>query len=108
MHCAFCLLADIQNTPRRILTNVPAQHLYVRISQSAQETQRQVTMLRDISIKSIFIIANDENAKTFLEEVIYSTVQMNVTLRCLVRRGPNLGYACVRDLGTGCTKSAVL
>ena len=66
-----CELADIQNTPRRILTNVPAQHLYVRISQSSEETQEQVAMLREISIKSIFIIASNENAKIFLKEVIY-------------------------------------
>ncbi|KAK7109957.1 ionotropic receptor 25a-like [Littorina saxatilis] len=65
---------DIQNTPRRILTNVPAQHLYVRISESEEETQRQVLMLKDISIKSIFIIASDENAKKFLGMINNQTV----------------------------------
>ena len=83
--CTVFAPADIQNTPRRILTNVPAQHLYIRISQSAEETQRQVAMLRDISIKSMFIIANDENAKTFLEEVMYTAGQLKAKVPSMKR-----------------------
>ena len=83
--CTVFAPADIQNTPRRILTNVPAQHLYIRISQSAEETQRQVAMLRDISIKSMFIIANDDNAKTFLEEVMHTSGQLKAKVSSMER-----------------------
>ncbi|ESO98323.1 hypothetical protein LOTGIDRAFT_159123, partial [Lottia gigantea] len=58
---------DIQNTPRRILTNVPAQHLYVRMSSDPTETKRQVEMLKRIEIKNIFIIGNSRKAPDFLE-----------------------------------------
>ncbi|XP_046565888.1 ionotropic receptor 25a-like [Haliotis rubra] len=57
---------DIQNTPRRVLTNVPAQHLYVRQTSDQEETKRQLKMLQDIEIKNIFIISNVDNAEKFL------------------------------------------
>ncbi|PVD29826.1 hypothetical protein C0Q70_09083 [Pomacea canaliculata] len=60
---------DIQNLPRRILVNVPAQHLYVRLDQSENATQRQVRMLKDVTIQNIFIIADTQNAQRFLLEV---------------------------------------
>ncbi|KAK6185015.1 hypothetical protein SNE40_007344 [Patella caerulea] len=58
---------DIQNTPRRILTNVPAQHLYVKMKDDLQETQKQVEMLKRVEIANIFIIGSRENAPKFLE-----------------------------------------
>ncbi|XP_041370921.1 ionotropic receptor 25a-like [Gigantopelta aegis] len=60
---------DIQNTPRRVLTNVPAQHLYVHISEWTNETQKQIKMLNDIEIKNIFFISSVDRVKHVLKVV---------------------------------------
>ncbi|KAK7489516.1 hypothetical protein BaRGS_00019150, partial [Batillaria attramentaria] len=89
---------DIQNTPRRILTNVPAQHLYVRISNSPTELRAQVDMLREISIKSIFIIANNENAKRFLGEMNKGPDAVFPDLFVLTKDGKLNCEGCIRRM----------
>ncbi|XP_055955911.1 ionotropic receptor 25a isoform X2 [Patella vulgata] len=69
---------DIQNTPRRILTNVPAQHLYVKMSDDTTVTRTQIEMLKKIEIRNIFIIGNSRNAPIFLEVAnTYTNFEVN-------------------------------
>ncbi|XP_012940304.1 ionotropic receptor 25a [Aplysia californica] len=66
---------DIQNTPRRVLTNVPAQHLYIRLSRDLFEIRRNMETLVKINIKIIFIIASRYNAQHFLGEMTKNKIQ---------------------------------
>ncbi|GFR79731.1 glutamate receptor [Elysia marginata] len=65
---------DIQNTPRRVLTNVAAQHVYVRLDTAPTRVRDTVATLESINVKSFFIIASRESAEAFLS--VYSTMSI--------------------------------
>ncbi|XP_059149035.1 ionotropic receptor 25a-like [Physella acuta] len=57
---------DINNTPRRVLTNVPAQHIYIPLSRDVNETNQHIDSIIRLGIKVVFIIADRFNAQNFL------------------------------------------
>ncbi|CAL1539208.1 unnamed protein product [Lymnaea stagnalis] len=57
---------DLQNTPRRVLTNIPAQHVYLPMSTNLTELQHILKVMLRINSKVLFIIAKKINAETFL------------------------------------------
>ncbi|KAH9519099.1 Pyroglutamyl-peptidase 1 [Bulinus truncatus] len=57
---------DIQNTPRRVLTNVPVPHIYLPLSTNTSQTERQIDTLIKINIKTVLIIADRFSAQSFL------------------------------------------
>ncbi|KAH9520045.1 hypothetical protein Btru_059803 [Bulinus truncatus] len=57
---------DIQNTPRRVLTNVPVPHIYLPLSSNTSQTERQIDTLIKINIKTVLIIADRFSAQSFL------------------------------------------
>ncbi|KAH9520044.1 Ionotropic receptor 25a [Bulinus truncatus] len=57
---------DIQNTPRRVLTNVPVPHIYLPLSTNTSQTERQIDTLIKINIKTVLIIADRFKGQSFL------------------------------------------
>ncbi|KAK0049414.1 glutamate receptor 2 [Biomphalaria pfeifferi] len=57
---------DIQNTPRRVLTNVPVPHIYLPLSNNASQTEQQIDTMIKINIKTVMVIADRFNVQNFL------------------------------------------
>ncbi|RUS82782.1 hypothetical protein EGW08_009446 [Elysia chlorotica] len=66
---------DIQNTPRRVLTNVAAQHVYVELATERLMVKDSVATLASIGVKSFFLIASRQNAEAFLSAFSRISIQ---------------------------------
>lgn len=62
-------IADLQNVPRRVLTDIPTEHMYLRMAETDIELVNQVQRIKDLELANFFLVSNDTNAEKFLGQV---------------------------------------
>jgi len=65
----FGVFLDLHVIPKRILTGVPAQHLYQEISRTESALIQQMKRLNDLEIQKYFLICSPDAVNTLLGTV---------------------------------------
>ena len=59
----------MSQSPRRVLTNVHVQHMYLRLTPDQVDIDDVMRTLIDMNVKVVFVFATRLNAQVFLQKV---------------------------------------
>ena len=66
---------DLDNKPKRLLRNIPAQHLYLRMATNDDEIMEQLEKIKAVELQHLFLASSNVHAERYLGMVnIYLSV----------------------------------
>lgn len=63
------LIEDLDNKPKRLLRNIPAQHLYLRMATEDSSLRKQLDKIKSADLNYLFLACSMANAKKYLKLV---------------------------------------
>ena len=66
------IYTDLENKPKRLLSNIPAQHLYLRMATDPDAISDQLEKIKTAELSHLFVVSGPKNAEKYLEIVSYS------------------------------------
>ena len=68
---SFLDFADLDNKPKRLLRNIPAQHLYLRMATTPEEIAEQLEKIKAVELQHLFLASSKIHAEDYLGIVCY-------------------------------------
>ena len=63
--------ADLDNKPKRLLRNIPAQHLYLRMATTPEGIADQLEKIKAVELQHLFLASSKIHAEDYLGIVCY-------------------------------------
>ena len=67
------LSVDLDDKPKLLLRNIPAQHLYLRMATGTRAIKEQLLKFRQAELSHIFLACNSSSAEEFIHLVSIAT-----------------------------------
>ena len=65
----FIMPIDLDNKPKRLLRNIPAQHLYLRMAVTEDGIRDQLEKIKSAELHYLFLACSSHSANDFLGQV---------------------------------------
>ena len=67
----FFAFVDLDNKPKRLLRNIPAQHLYLRMATTEDEIVDQLEKIKAVELQHLFLACSNVHAERYLGMVYF-------------------------------------
>ena len=79
------MFIDLDDKPKRLLRNLPAQHLYLKMALTDDEINKQLDKIKSAELLHLFLACTAHRADKYLSLVRYRTILLSIKAKSIFR-----------------------